>query len=75
MLKARLNISLALSILRMIKLFAWEPFMINRLTELRENELAQYRKGKFLDMAMYVATDMLPLMGKIMTFTCYVSLL
>ena len=63
----------ALSVLRMIKLFSWEPFMLKRITVLRKEELKALRNNRLLNTAIRIVNDMLPLIAKLTTFTCYVS--
>lgn len=52
-----------MSVIRMIKLFGWEPRMIARLSAKREEELKWIKKSKLLEMfngnLKYVSRSML----------------
>lgn len=63
---------LALNVLRMIKLFAWEPYMLRRLSNHREDELRKIRTNKILDATMDNLNMLLPAIAKITTFATYV---
>lgn len=39
-----------MNIIRMVKLFGWEPKMTDKIAKLREDELKHLRKYKVLDM-------------------------
>lgn len=62
----------ALNVLRMIKLFAWEPYMLRRLSNHREDELRKIRTNKILDATMDNLNMLLPAIAKITTFATYV---
>lgn len=66
--------STVLNVLRMIKLFAWESYMIKKLTNRREEELVYVRKGKILNAAVKGVNDSIPLIGKVTTYAIFVSL-
>lgn len=63
---------LALNVLRMIKLFAWEPYMLRRLSKHREDELRKIRTNNILDATMDNLNMLLPAIAKITTFATYV---
>lgn len=42
---------LAMNVIRMIKLFGWEPRVNEQLAGKREDELQQYRKYRLLELA------------------------
>ena len=63
---------LDLNVLRMIKLFAWEPYVLKELHERRVEELKMIRKGRILDLAMNMLNTQLPLVAKMTTLAIYV---
>lgn len=63
-----------MNILRMLKIFAWEAYMLKELAQRRIDELKQMRKGRLLEIAMNGINTILPLMAKITTYSVYVRL-
>jgi hypothetical protein len=65
--------SSALNILRMVKLFAWEARMLQKLKQKREEELAKMRRGRILEVCMFALNDVIPAISSLGTLTVYVS--
>lgn len=63
-----------MNILRMIKLFAWEPFVLKQISERREEELRKIRNVRFLEVTMDSVIALLPLISKLSTLAAYVSI-
>ena len=57
----------------MIKLFAWESYVLHRLSQYREVELQQIKINKILDATMDNLNQLLPAIAKLTTFAVYVS--
>lgn len=64
-----------LNVLRMLKLFAWEAYMLKELAQRRLEELKQMRKGMLAEIVMSAVTTSLPLIAKVTTFSMYVCML
>lgn len=64
--------SLGMDVIRMLKLFAWEAYMLAEIAQHRLEELKHLRKGKLLEVVMNSVNASLPLIAKVMTFTIYV---
>ncbi|KAI0691343.1 hypothetical protein BC835DRAFT_1360883 [Cytidiella melzeri] len=60
-----------MNVIRMIKLFAWERKMHDRLAEKREEELQYLKKTKFLQLAYKNINFAIPLVTMIVTFATY----
>ena len=58
----------------MIKLFAWEPHVLQDIYQKREDELVQVKKGRILDVAINSLNSLLPLCAKLATISVYVRL-
>ena len=56
----------------MAKVFAWEPHLLKEMGEKRRAELKQIKKGRLMNIAMYTANSILPLVAKLTTFATYV---
>ncbi|EKM56946.1 uncharacterized protein PHACADRAFT_172648 [Phanerochaete carnosa HHB-10118-sp] len=61
----------AMSVLRMIKLFGWEPRVKETIAESRENELKYVWKSKILGLATGCVNHVIPLMHMIVTYAVY----
>lgn len=61
-----------MDVIRMLKLFAWEAYMLAEIAQRRLEELKHLRKGKLLELVMNSVNASLPLIAKVMTFTLYV---
>lgn len=62
-----------INVMRMIKLFAWEPRIESQIASRRETELKLIRKGRFLDIMVSIVQKLLPLSTMIVTYAAYVS--
>lgn len=67
-----IRILTGLNVLRMLKLFAWEAYMLKELAQRRLEELKQMRKGMLAEIVMSAVTTSLPLIAKVTTFSIYV---
>lgn len=59
--------------LRMVKLFAWEPHIIQKLTVAREAEVKKLRHGRLLEAVNGGVSELIPLVTKTVVFAIYVS--
>ncbi len=63
-----------MSVLRMIKLFAWEMKVLDQITKKRETELRWVRYGKLLDyLGLHNSNSIIPIVSMICTFGTYVT--
>ncbi|KZS93246.1 P-loop containing nucleoside triphosphate hydrolase protein [Sistotremastrum niveocremeum HHB9708] len=60
-----------MNVLRMIKLFGWEPKMLARLTETRDEELKWIKKRQILQLVNAVLNYTIPLLSLISTYSIY----
>lgn len=61
----------ALGILRMIKLFGWEPYMMKQLAQRRGEELRELKKFRIFQALLNVSNSLIPLLGKISVISVY----
>ncbi|KIM77159.1 hypothetical protein PILCRDRAFT_12326 [Piloderma croceum F 1598] len=64
-----------LNVMRMIKLFAWEPKVKEQISELREDELRLIKKGRILDLLTMYVRALLPLLAMVVTYATYTLLM
>jgi hypothetical protein len=57
----------------MVKLFAWEPRMLERLKQNREQELQKVWTGRIWDVAMFCLNTLIPTAATVTTLAVYVS--
>jgi hypothetical protein len=57
----------------MIKLFAWEPRMLEKLGQKREQELRKIQIGRIWDIAMFSLNDFIPMVASVATLAIYVN--
>ncbi|KAI0633979.1 P-loop containing nucleoside triphosphate hydrolase protein [Trametes polyzona] len=60
-----------MSVIRMIKLFGWEPRMSAQLDKKREEELVAVRKNKLLNLSINLCNYMIPILIMLSTFFTY----
>ncbi|OCB86631.1 P-loop containing nucleoside triphosphate hydrolase protein [Sanghuangporus baumii] len=65
------SVTEALGILRMIKLFGWEPYMLRQLAQNRDKELAKLGRFRLLNTVMNAVNEMLPLLSKLVVIALY----
>lgn len=65
-------LDLGLGVLRMVKLFAWEPFVIKKLTTAREAEVKKLRYSRMLEALNSCVSELIPLVTKTVVFAIYV---
>ena len=58
----------------MIKLFAWEPYIQQRISDAREAEVKKLRQSRILGIINTCVSELLPLLSKVIVFAIYVSL-
>lgn len=63
---------IGLNIIRMLKMFAWEKYMLEELAQRRSDELKTMRKGRLLEIAMNGTNAILPIIAKLTTYSVYV---
>lgn len=63
-----------LGVIRMVKLFGWEPYMLEQLAQRRDGELAELRRFRVLSTIMDIVNAGLPLLSKITVISLYVRL-
>jgi hypothetical protein len=56
----------------MIKLFAWEPRMLEKLKQKREQELKKIRTGRICEIVMFSLNGLIPMAACVTTLTVYV---
>ncbi|KAH9951515.1 hypothetical protein B0H21DRAFT_775731 [Amylocystis lapponica] len=66
------TVSEVMGVIRMVKLFGWEPRVTEQLLEKREDELAWNKKSKYLSTANDYITHIIPLIVLIVTFVSFV---
>ncbi|KAI0365037.1 P-loop containing nucleoside triphosphate hydrolase protein [Pilatotrama ljubarskyi] len=62
-----------MNVIRMIKLFGWEPRVSAQLDKKREEELVWVRKNKLLSLSINLCNYMLPILIMLTTFFTYAS--
>ncbi|KAH9886263.1 P-loop containing nucleoside triphosphate hydrolase protein [Cubamyces lactineus] len=60
-----------MGVIRMIKLFGWEPRITEQLDKKREEELKALRKSKLLSMSIMLCNSLLPILIMLSTFFTY----
>ncbi|KAL5499199.1 hypothetical protein ACEPAH_1717 [Sanghuangporus vaninii] len=65
------SVTEALGILRMIKLFGWEPYMLRQLAQNRDKELVKLGRFRLLNTVMNAVNEMLPLLSKLVVIAIY----
>lgn len=60
--------------IRVVKLFAWEPFFLNRVEKQRNAELSSLKSRKYLDALCVYFWATTPVIISILTFTTYILL-
>ncbi|KAI5122631.1 hypothetical protein M0805_008718 [Coniferiporia weirii] len=61
----------SLGILRMIKLFAWEPYILNQLARSRDEELSGIKSTRLLESGMDIVNTALPLLARLIVLSIY----
>ncbi|KAI0068098.1 P-loop containing nucleoside triphosphate hydrolase protein [Artomyces pyxidatus] len=69
------NVTEAMSVLRMIKLFGWEPKIDERVAEKRDEELAFIRKRQLLGLLNNTINYIIPVITMVVTFGTYTAIL
>jgi len=64
-----------LKIVKIIKLYAWETTIEDRVRELRNKEMALQLKYKLWSMGMFLSFSLSPMLVALSTFTCYTLVL
>ncbi|KJA23280.1 hypothetical protein HYPSUDRAFT_201568 [Hypholoma sublateritium FD-334 SS-4] len=65
------DISEAVSVVRMIKLFGWEKRMSDRIKDKRENELVWLWRLTTLEVLNQISNHLIPIVGMIMSYATY----
>ncbi|KAH9848044.1 P-loop containing nucleoside triphosphate hydrolase protein [Lenzites betulinus] len=60
-----------MNVIRMVKLFGWEPRIIKQLDEKRQEELVAVRRSKLLNLSINLCNYMIPLLVMLGTFFTY----
>ncbi|KAI0655828.1 P-loop containing nucleoside triphosphate hydrolase protein [Cubamyces menziesii] len=60
-----------MGVIRMIKLFGWEPRITEQLDKKREEELKALRKSKLLSMSIMLCNSLIPILIMLSTFFTY----
>ncbi|KAH8120523.1 hypothetical protein DFH11DRAFT_1560461 [Phellopilus nigrolimitatus] len=68
-------VSETMNVIRMIKLFGWEPKMMEEIGEKRDEELRWIKLRQMLDLANGSINFIIPLAGIILTFSTYTLLM
>jgi hypothetical protein len=59
----------------MIKVFAWESRMLEKIRQRRGQELKKIQDGRIWDIAIFSLNEFIPIVASIATLAVYVSLL
>ena len=62
-----------LNILRMIKLFAWQNHTIENIEKIRDEELRHQKRSRIMQIALWKANDLMPVLSKSVVIAVYVS--
>ena len=62
-----------MGIIRTIKLFAWEPYILKQMYQRRDEELKKIWLTRTLEISMNFASAMLPVFAKVVVIAIYVS--
>ncbi|EJC97739.1 P-loop containing nucleoside triphosphate hydrolase protein [Fomitiporia mediterranea MF3/22] len=65
------SVTEAMGVIRMIKLFGWEPYMLKQLSDRRDEELTRVRRFKLLSLAMNASNGLLPLLSNLAAISTY----
>ncbi|KAI9431381.1 hypothetical protein H4582DRAFT_2085045 [Lactarius indigo] len=65
----------AMGILRMIKLFGWEPKIAARLAEKREQELQYIKLRQILNMIIVIINFFIPIITMVVTYVTYTAIM
>ncbi|KAI9431384.1 hypothetical protein H4582DRAFT_2085055 [Lactarius indigo] len=65
----------AMGILRMIKLFSWEPKIAARLAEKREQELQYIKLRQILNMIIVIINFFIPIITMVVTYVTYTAIM
>ena len=57
----------------MLKLFAWEPYTLEKVELVRDAELKLLQKSRLLQTLMYFTNDTIPRIAQLVVFAAYVS--
>ncbi|KAF9807084.1 hypothetical protein IEO21_08395 [Rhodonia placenta] len=69
------NVTETMNVIRMIKLFGWEPRVAEQLSEKREAELKYQWQYRILGLINAILNHVIPFITMIVTFVCYVSVI
>ncbi|KAI9056602.1 multidrug resistance-associated ABC transporter, partial [Trametes sanguinea] len=64
-----------MNVIRMIKLFGWEPRIAAQLGKKREEELAAVRKSKLLTLLIDTCNNLIPILIMLSTFSTYTAVM
>lgn len=65
------SVTEAMGVLRLIKLFGWEPYMLTLLERRRDEELVKLRRYRLIEAAMSTINAMFPLISKVTVIGIY----
>ncbi|GJE85927.1 multidrug resistance-associated ABC transporter [Phanerochaete sordida] len=65
------NVTESMNVIRMIKLFGWEPKVNDQVADKREDELSYIRKFKMLELANGLINFSIPVLTMIVTYMTY----
>ncbi|KAL6299635.1 multidrug resistance-associated ABC transporter [Sparassis latifolia] len=60
-----------MSVIRMIKLFGWEPRVVDQLLEKRDDELLYQKKSKILELSIGMLNHFIPLLTMMVTYATF----
>lgn len=63
------------SIIRMLKLFAWEPYALGKIEMARDEELREMRKGRLVAAVLKIANELSQVVARLIVLSVYVCLL
>ena len=63
-----------MNVIRMIKLFGWEPYTLEQVQKARNNELGYMKKVRLMQAGMLSANDAISIIAKLVVFSVYVRM-
>ncbi|KAI5122640.1 hypothetical protein M0805_008724 [Coniferiporia weirii] len=65
------SVTESLGVLRMIKLFAWESYILKQLTQKRDEELSKMKRFRLFQSGLNITNQLLPFLSKLVALSIY----
>ncbi|KAI5122628.1 hypothetical protein M0805_008717 [Coniferiporia weirii] len=65
------SVTESLGVLRMIKLFAWESYILKQLTQKRDEELSKMKRFRLFESGLNITNQLLPFLSKLIALSIY----